>query len=241
MNDTSTAVNGWEFCFLPSSLLEYPPKAESCPSSSSLLISLFLYNAFSAAFNLCLGHDWTRHAIQDIIPNWLSWLKSSSPHWQPYAAMFMTLLQIIGMVVATAIARSNGFSASFGTLLGLWSMRPRMALLTFIYDAWGRWGCDPRNRGEDALSKPGPFRYTLRDTILSENLLNIFSIFFALNLLQQVGQDGMGCQGSYESGRPEWIGALKSALGWKIIGGCLSAFVLAGQLVECLGTRNRRR
>jgi hypothetical protein len=106
---------------------------------------------------------------------------------------------------------------------------------------WQFWPLVYTRRGEDALSKPGPFRYTLRDTILSENLLNIFSIFFALNLLQQVGQDGMGCQGSYESGRPEWIGALKSALGWKIIGGCLSAFVLAGQLVECLGTRNRRR
>jgi hypothetical protein len=68
-----------------------------------------------------------------------------------------------------------------------------MALLTFIYDAWGH--CDPLWRytcwcevygGEDfdhALSKPGPFRYTLRDTILSECLLNIFSIYFALSLL----------------------------------------------------------
>lgn len=51
----------------------------------------------------------------------------------------------------------------------------------------------------------------------------------------------MGCQGNYESGKPEWIGALQSVLGWKIIGGCLSAFVLAGQFIECLGTRHRRR
>jgi hypothetical protein len=127
-----------------------------------------------------------------------------------------------------------------------------MALLTFIYDAWGR--CDPLwrysccceayDRGEDidfALSKPGPFRYTLRDTILSENLLNIFSIYFALSLLRQVGQDGLGCQGNYEGGKPQWVGALQSALGWKIIGGCLSAFVLAGQVIECLGTRHRKR
>jgi hypothetical protein len=154
----------------------------------------------------------------------------------------MTLLQIIGMVVATAIARSNGFTASFGALLGLWSMRPRMALLTFLYDAWGRCGplwrhisCfDIDDTGEDidqALSKPGPFRYTLRDTILSECLLNIFSIYFALNLLQQVGQDGFGCQGNYTAqngGGPQWVGPLKSALGWKIMGGVFSAFVLAG-------------
>jgi hypothetical protein len=108
MTNTSNPINGWEFCFLPSSLLEYPPKSTGCPSAYSLLISLLLYNAFSAAFNLCLGHDWTRHAIQDIIPSGLTWLKSSSHHWQPYAAIFMTLLQIIGMIVATAIARSNG-------------------------------------------------------------------------------------------------------------------------------------
>lgn len=38
-----------------------------------------------------------------------------------------------------------------------------------------------------------------------------------------------------------WVGALQSALGWKIIGGCLSAFVLAGQFIECLGTRYRKR
>jgi hypothetical protein len=116
-----------------------------------------------------------------------------------------------------------------------------MALLTFLYDAWGRWGYDTCTGEEDALSKPGPFTYTLRDTILSENLLNIFSIYFAVNLLQQVGQDGMGCQDNYLSGSPEWIGALKSALGWKIIGGCLSGFVLAGQLIECLGTRRQRQ
>ena len=258
--DISNQANqtNWEFCFLPSPLLEFPARTKGCPTSFSSLISLFLYNAFSAAFNLVLGHDTTRYMIQQITPAFLTRFFPHSTHWQPYAAIFTTVLQIIGMVVATAIARSNGFKASFGALLGLWSLRPRMALLTFIYDAWNRCGSlahwlkdflhcmggFPREhrheRLSQAFSKSGPFRYTLRDTILSECLLNIFSVYFALNFFQELGQDGFDCKSRYTGKKLDWVGNMKSALVWKVIGGIASAFVLAGQFLECIKTRYRR-
>jgi len=229
-NSTSNVTQtDFEFCFLPSNLLEYPETLTDCPPQSSQLVSLLLFNAFSAAFNLFLGHDYTRRAIRDNMPSFLSFLKSKSEDWQPWAAVCMTILQILGMIISTGIARSNGFTASFGALLGLWSLRPRMALLTFIYDSWDYISCFRSKQ----WSKP--FRYTLRDTILSECLLNI---------LQRTGQDNFDCQSKYteqDGQQPSWFVPMKIALGWKICAGVVSLFVLAGQFLNHLGHAYRRK
>jgi hypothetical protein len=225
----ATSVTDWDFCYLPSGILEYPQKEDGCPSQSSLLISLLVYNIFSAALNLFLGHDATRNvigkAMEKIIPAYCCCF-SLSGNWKPYAAIFMTALQIVGMLISTAIAVSNGFTASFSALLGLWSLRPRVALLTWLYDSWHRY---------ITKYQPFPFEYTLRDTILSECLLNLFSTYFALKLLQSAGSNAYGCQ--IESPTPGWLIPIQMALGWKICAGVASLFILAGQFIHFIKNR----
>jgi hypothetical protein len=228
LNGTSTPpINStdYEFCFLPPGLVEYPNSPGSCPTQASILVSLLLFNCCSAALNLFLGHDLTRRAIREHTPSWLEWLRNDSPEWQPGAALCMTILQVVGMAASTGIARSNGFDASFSSLFGIWSLRPRMALMTFAYDSWDLWG---------SADKQKPFRWTLKDTLLSECLLNILSIPFASSLLSTIGQDQYGCQKLHESGAPNWYNAFKMALGWKIVGGVTSAFALAIQFIGYL-------
>ena len=199
-------------CYLPSGTVGNVNGNRTCPSSNALTSSLGIFNAVAAALSLVLGHQVVRDRMSTCF---------ASKQWGPWSGVISACLQMMAMMISTAVARSNGFGARFGPLLGLWTMRPRIGLATYLFAFVGR---------QDG--KKQTYQWTLKDIILSESILNIFSIPFAMHFLRTQATDQYGCRVLDYS--PPYISLLKSSFGFTVFAGFASLFILGWQIIRYL-------
>ena len=138
------------------------------------------------------------------------------------------------MVVSAKISMGNGFNANFADLLGLWSMRPRAsiatAFLALTFDLSRRiYRRREMEDHENAIS----YSYTFRDVVLSESILNIFSLAFAVRFINQKVVDTAECTVS------EDFSLGYDAIKYVVFSGVISAVLLASQLVISLVQRSK--
>ena len=96
---------------------------------------------------------------------------SKSEHWSPWAGILNAVLQIIGMLVAAELSINKArYAADFVTLLGLWTMRPRVALGVMILPS---------------LKQSRSYLYTRADLLVSEGILCILSAVFAVHFINE--------------------------------------------------------
>ena len=110
---------------------------------------------------MCLGHI----RIRQLIPKCIR-----GKDWSAWSSIFLTTLHPVSMIISSITIRVNGFYPSFGLTFAIWTMRPRMfgPLLCWIM------ACCFQRKTENA------YLWTLKDSIIEESLLNVFSLPFAL-------------------------------------------------------------
>lgn len=145
------------------------------------------------------------------------------------------MLQIVAMVVSAKLSMGNGFKTNFVDLLGLWSMRPRASIAT----AFLALGVDLSRRiarksswskSKNAVS----YFWTLGDVVLSESILDIFSLAFAVRFIDSKVVDTAECAASEDFSTG--YGAIKYA----IFSGVISAVLLAWQLVNFVVRKSKK-
>lgn len=200
------------FCHLPPSLVEPPSPSQKCASPLSHISALYTFNIISAIFCLLLGHQ----KIRDKLPQLFR-----SDHWTPASGVSSVLLQMFAMLISTAVARRGSYKPSFGALLSLWIMRPRMA--------WVSWG--------GVLFGHASYFWTFLDFIFAECVLNIVSLPVAMSLRPHIGEDGFGCQiAGWSPGSS--LRGIRTALALVASIGVLSILLLAGLLFFYLSSPN---
>ena len=127
------------------------------------------------------------------------------------------------MVISTGAAKSNGFKASFSQLFGLWTMRPRISFVSFIWKALNH----IIGEGDSELSQA--YDRTVGDTIISECLLNIISLPFALHFLGSRNSDAAGRAPPYYDYDSS---SVYHSYGFTTFCGIVTAFVLVWQLLR---------
>ena len=125
------------------------------------------------------GHDVVRRKLPSCF---------SSGTWKPWAGILTAMIQAAAMVVSTVVARSNGFDANFAQLFGLWTLRPRVAVATSLWCL-----LSPRSRSYRDREGHNPYKWTFKDMLLAECLLNLVSIPFAVHFFGQRGGQSKQC------------------------------------------------
>jgi hypothetical protein len=201
-------------CYLPAGTTVDFNHSQKCSSTNSQLVSLGVYNGFVAATSVFAGHSSVRRR--------LAWFDRSKS-WTPWAGMITAANQIIAMMISTGVTRGGGPGTEFAAILGLWTMRPRIGFITYVWASLCV--CFGRRR-----KKTEYYSYTLKDIILSENILNILAFFFAVKLLRSRHIDQYGCRvPDYE---PPDISFVYSSLGYATFTGVFGAFILSWLIVR---------
>ena len=132
--------------------------------------------------------------------------------WKPWSGILTSAIQAGAMVVSTVAARSNGFDANFAQLVGLWTLRPRVAVATPLWSLLAPCVYHDKHNSN-------PYKWTFKDMLIAECLLNMVSLPFAVHFLGQREDqsDVCGCSGS---GCP--------ILGTDIFYDCMIAVILIG-------------
>lgn len=210
-------------CFLPAGLNKAPPPPDNssdssqCSSSVSILTVLAVVNIVEAASNLIQGHDNVRNKLFSF-RKYLH-LKDQSEFWGPRAGLMAALWTFIPNVLISGIQSwaENKKQFSFGSILGMYALRPRGTFLVFTMIRLTGWG---------------GFKFTAFDSIVTESILDVVALPWALTfVLTNHGKDSDGAKGcgieGYEPSDDGRVGLAYSSFGWSSFAGVVSSLVLA--------------
>ncbi|CAG8959560.1 hypothetical protein HYFRA_00001461 [Hymenoscyphus fraxineus] len=181
----------------------------NCDSGISILSSLGVLNIIDAASALILGHELVRQKMPSF-----HCFTSDNDIWTPWPGAIVAVLHTLPALVSAAIAKKNNSGMSFGTIFGLWTMRPRATFIIFIIiKSFGWLG----------------FNATFYDLVITECIQDIISLPFALEFISKDNTDGHTCdlQG-YKPGR-EWnpLMWVHKSFQYMIFAGVASSLLLA--------------
>ena len=213
-------------CFLPAGLNKppQPPPHNStsspsskCSSPISILTVLAVVNIVEAASNLMQGHDRVREKLFTF-RQYLG-LKDASDQWGPRAGTVTALTTFLVNVLVPGIQSwaENKEQFSFGSLLGMYALRPRGTFVMFaMIRLTGWWG----------------FKFTAFDSIVTESILDVMALPWALTfVLTNHGKDSDGAKGcgieGHEPRNDGRVGLVYSSFGWASFAGVVSCLVLA--------------
>ncbi|KAM7185249.1 hypothetical protein V8F20_011876 [Naviculisporaceae sp. PSN 640] len=205
------------------------PKGD-CSSQVNILTVLAVINIVEAASNLIQGHDRVRSQLarfRDIVrfrpkEEGKGIIPGNPESWTPMAGVLSGLTTFFFQVLLPAIGswtenKDRGFS--FGGLLGMWILRPRGAFPMFILIRLVGWG---------------GFKSTLFDAIVTESILDLVALPWALTFVltkregNADGPKGCGVQGYEPPGNEDMrLKLAYSSFGWSTFAGVISCLVLA--------------
>jgi hypothetical protein len=191
-------------------------QATNCSTPISILSTLGVLNVLDAAFSLLLGHK----AVRAKIPKLPCMSSDDEDRWTPVSGLIGAFLHILPMLISAGISKAHNQGMTFRSIFGLWTMRPRSNLLVFvIVRSMGWFG----------------FSTTIYDTVVSESLLDLLSLPFALTFLTgNHPNDSSSCnlQGYQPTDNP--IHFMHSSFGYATFAGATSAIIAVWFLVMSL-------
>jgi len=119
-----------EHCYLPAGTVPGADNAPTCSSSPAQLGTLVVYNAVVAGILAFTGHKAIRDRVRPLL---------RSSRWRPWGAIAAFFVEMVVMLVVTAIARSNGYPSDFWAIFSLWALRPRIGLVLWFCMAVSLW------------------------------------------------------------------------------------------------------
>lgn len=188
-----------------------------CSTPISILTTLAVLNVLDAAFSLLMGHTYIRERIPKP-----SCLRSDpdSDRWTPAWGLINATLHIIPMMISAGISRSHNPGMTFASILGMWTMRPRGTFIVFLIVRSFAWH---------------GFCNTIYDTVMTESLLDLFSLPFALHFLTGTHaetQSSCNLSGWFPNDDP--VKLLHSSFGYATFAGVMSAIFIVYFLVLSL-------
>lgn len=212
-------------CFLPAGLNKAPPPpsnstdSSQCSNSISILTVLAVVNIVEAASNLMQGHDRVRRHLFRL-RRFLRLSNQESAFWSPVSGTLSALTTFCLQVLIPAIGSwtENKGQFSFGSLLGMWTLRPRGTFVMFALIRLTGWG---------------GFKFTTFDAIVTESILDLAALPFALTaVLTNHGPDSDGVKGcgiqGYRRGEDDVrVKMAYASFGWATAAGVISSLVLA--------------
>ena len=213
-------------CFLPAGLNKGPPPPNTptdpskCSASVNILTVIAVLTIVEAASNLMQGHDRVRRQLFRLRSGFFRLPEKYSPYWGPLSGTLSALTTFLVHVLLPAILSwvDNKEQFSFGSLLGMWTMRPRGTFVMFALMRLIGWG---------------GFKFTAFDAIVTESILDVIALPFALTaVLTNHGPDsdgakGCGIQGYKEAEDDIRLSMSYTSFGWATAAGVISSLVLA--------------
>lgn len=165
------------------------------------------------------GHDGVRRRLFRF-RRFLRLSDRESAYWNPLSGTLSALTTFCFQVLIPAIGSwsENKEQFSFGSLLGMWTMRPRGTFVMFALIRLVGWG---------------GFKFTAFDAIVTESILDLVALPFALaSVLTNHGPDSdgakaCGIQGYRPGERDGRVRMLYASFGWATAAGVISSLVLA--------------
>lgn len=102
------------------------PTTNKCSSPISILSTLGVLNILDAATSLLMGHQ----RIRQTLPR-LKCFKNNNDNWTPWPGVVVTIFHLVPALISAAISRNHNPGMSYGTIFGLWTMRPRATFIIF--------------------------------------------------------------------------------------------------------------
>ncbi|KAH6854053.1 hypothetical protein B0I37DRAFT_360957 [Chaetomium sp. MPI-CAGE-AT-0009] len=213
-------------CFLPAGLNKAPPPSGTptdpsrCSGSVNILTVIAVLTIVEAASNLMQGHDRVRRQLFRLRTGFFRLPEKDSPYWGPLSGTLSALTTFLIHVLIPAIVSwvDNKEQFSFGSLLGMWTMRPRGTFVMFALMRLIGWA---------------GFKFTAFDAIVTESILDVIALPFALTaVLTNHGPDSdgakrCGIQG-YDGAEDDIrLGMAYASFGWATTAGVISSLVLA--------------
>ncbi|CAG8971960.1 hypothetical protein HYALB_00003296 [Hymenoscyphus albidus] len=149
---------------------------------------------------------------------------SDNDTWTPWPGAIVAVLHTLPALVSAAIAQKNNSGMSFGTIFGLWTMRPRATFIIFIIiKSFGWLG----------------FSATFYDLVITECIQDIISLHFALEFISKENTDGhtcdiQGCKPGREWNPLMWV---HKSFQYMIFAGVASSLLLAWFTVLVINKR----
>ncbi|KAH6617402.1 hypothetical protein F5144DRAFT_586354 [Chaetomium tenue] len=223
-------------CFLPAGLNKAPPPLRNptdttkCSSSVSILTILAVVTIIEAASTLMQGHDRVRRQLFRLRGTLFRLPDKQSAYWTPASGTISALTTFLFQVLLPAIISwsENKDQLSFGALLGMWTMRPRGTFVMFALMRLIGWG---------------GFKFTAFDAIVTESVLDVIALPFALTaVLTDHGPEGEGAKGcgiqGYEGVEDDVrVGMAYASFGWATAAGVISSLVLAQFVIMSFNKR----
>jgi hypothetical protein len=165
------------------------------------------------------GHDRVRRQLFRL-RRFFHLSNQESAYWSPLSGTLSALTTFCFQVLIPAIGSwsENKEQFSFGSLLGMWTMRPRGTFVMFALIRLIGWG---------------GFKFTAFDAIVMESILDLVALPFALaSVLTNHGPDsdgakGCGIQGYRRGERDGRVRMSYASFGWATAAGVISSLVLA--------------
>lgn len=212
---TDTRCKSIDSCYAPAGTTVNPYRFQTCASTKSQLVSLGVFNGVVAAMTVFAGHDDAR--------KWLRKLSRRPPaeRWTPWAGIFAAFTQFMAMIFSSVMAYRKASGTNFAALLGLWTLRPRIGFLTYVWNAL--MAC---LKGEQA------YEWTIKDIVVSESVLNIVALGFAWRFYTRDDVDPYNCRPpGYTVPKAKWI---RSSVIFAVVAGIASILTLAAVMLQRL-------
>ena len=142
-----------------------------------------------------------------------------SERWTPLSGIMSAVIQILAMMISTAITRAKGFQPAFWPSFFLWSMRPRMGVAIVFLAALERLISGDRERYYQNLG----YNRTLKDVVMSEILLSALSTPFAVHWLSSKDRARPDCNTPFFKVN---VTDINNSLGWIAFAGFASLVCL---------------
>ncbi|KAJ4419819.1 hypothetical protein N0V82_004754 [Gnomoniopsis sp. IMI 355080] len=138
--------------------------------------------------------------------------------WTPLSGTLSALSTFASQVLISAIVSwASNKHFSFAGILGMWTLRPRSAFISLILVRAVGWS---------------GFKATMFDIIVSESILDVIALPFALTLLLGAqNSDGKTCGLTGYHPDDQRLDLTHSSFGWSTAAGVLSSIVLAQFLI----------
>ncbi|EAQ84549.1 predicted protein [Chaetomium globosum CBS 148.51] len=207
-----------------------PTNPSRCSSPVSILTILAVVTIIEAASTLMQGHDRVRRQLFRLRGTLFRLPDKQSPYWTPASGTVSAFTTFLFQVLLPAIISwsENKSQFSFGSLLGMWTMRPRGTFVMFALMRLIGWG---------------GFKFTAFDAIVTESILDVIALPFAVTaVLTDHGPDGEGAKGcgiqGYEAVEDDVrVGMVYASFGWGTAAGVISSLVLAQFVIMSFNKR----
>lgn len=201
-----------DFCYLPRGTAPTSLDSRTCEPDPMWIPTWIIINSITAAKLLVSGHRAVRERLPTLI---------RSDSWLPLSGILIGISQIMAIVCATAVARSNGYESDFVSLLGVFALRPRVAIFNVICGFVFR---------ED-------FERTLNDGIVAEGVVNIFSAILAMKHLRpSFGDTDFGCRMPQEQPPEMYLSRMEHSINYTVFAAASSIFQVALLIVKLIET-----